>query len=270
MLTVLEVAGILAFAFAGASEAVQSGLDFFGVVTAATITAIGGGVLRDLLLGVHLPAGLLTWWYYVACAATAIMVFSCRRWSARLTGIVQIADAIGLAMFADTGASAATAHGAPFYAAALIGMTNGIGGGMIVDVLLRRTPVVLRQGVYALPALGAGLIVALGTKADLPRTPLTLTVVVLVLGVRLLAIKLNWNLAAGRPHRVLRQPRDPAFDDTEIRSGERTQELPRVPVSGARPAPAPVPRVTTPSPSVNPPWPARSPTAGRHSVQRRP
>ena len=201
MLIALEAMGIVAFAFAGATSAMQSRLDIFGVLVAASVTAIGGGVMRDVLLGVHPPVGLLTGWYFIACTITALAVFFCYPWLSRLkllTLVVRFADAVGLAMFTVTGASKSVELGAPWYAAAMVGMINAIGGGMVIETLLLRIPMVLRRDIYALPALGGGLIMALGTAAAIPATPMTLVVVALVVSVRMVAVTLNWNLPVGR------------------------------------------------------------------------
>ena len=244
MLLILEAIGIVAFAFVGAAEAVRSRLDVFGVVVAGTITAIGGGIMRDLLLGVHPPVGLLTWWYMVACVCTASVVFICHSQLTRLRPAIQFADAIGLGMFAVTGASRAVEHGAPFYAAAVIGMVGGIGGGIVVDVLLGRIPKVLRKEVYALPALGGGLLMALGSIAHLPPIPLKLVVVALVVSVRMVAVRLDWNLPVGS-----REPKPAAHGEVglpEVRpvplgtvpltANERTVELPTIRTSSLPPA----------------------------------
>ncbi|MFE5502821.1 trimeric intracellular cation channel family protein [Amycolatopsis japonica] len=236
---VLEAVGIVAFAYAGAAEALRARLDVFGVVVAAIVTAIGGGVLRDVLLGVHPPVGMLTAWYFVASIATALTVFFGYATLQRLGTAVQLADAVGLAMFTVTGTSKALGAGAPWYAAASVGMINAVGGGMVIETMLRRTPTVLRKDIYALPALGGGIVMAAGVAAGLPATASTLTVVALVVTVRMLAIRFDWHLAIGKPHPrpAGRKPdsRD-AMADTAILFlpsvpppwAERTVELPRV------------------------------------------
>jgi uncharacterized membrane protein YeiH len=213
VLVIFEGIGIVAFAFAGSSAAVQRNLDVFGVIVCAVVTALGGGVLRDLVLGVHPPTGLRTWWYYVACTATAVLVFFLRDRLSRFTLLLCGADAVGLGMFAVAGASLSVRHGMPWYAAAMIGMVNGIGGGMMVETMLGRTPTVLRKDIYALPALGGGVLVALGTEAGWPGTPLALGAVSLVVCVRMLAIGLNWHLPVARRQRVDVPAPDPLWNE---------------------------------------------------------
>jgi uncharacterized membrane protein YeiH len=234
VLVILEAVGIVAFAYAGAVRAVRARLDVFGVVVSATVTAIGGGVIRDVLLGVHPPVGMLTWWYLVTSTIVALTVFFGYSMAVRVSAAVQYADAVGLAMFTVAGASKALTFGAPWYAAAMVGMINAVGGGMVVETMLRRTPTVLRKDIYALPALGGGVAVAAGTAAAVPSTPLTLAVVALVVTVRVLAVRFDWHLAVGRPHPELK---DSGLDTAEtIRFlptarepwTERTIELPRI------------------------------------------
>lgn len=243
---VLEAVGIVAFAYAGAEGALRARLDVFGVVVAAIVTAIGGGVLRDVLLGVHPPVGMLTAWYFVASIATALAVLLGYARLKRLRTAVQFADAVGLAMFTVTGTSKALGAGAPWYAAASVGMINAVGGGMVVETMLRRTPTVLRKDIYALPALGGGVVMAVGVAAGLSADASTLAVVVLVVTVRMLAIRFDWHLAVGKPHPAPadRKPVSPdAMADTAVLPlpsepapwAERTVELPRVrPAAPAR------------------------------------
>ncbi|WP_309236106.1 TRIC cation channel family protein [Amycolatopsis sp. SID8362] len=236
---VLEAAGIVAFAYAGAAGALRARLDVFGVVVAAIVTAIGGGVLRDVLLGIHPPVGMLTAWYFVASIATALTVFFGYAVLQRLRTVVQFADAVGLAMFTVTGTAKALGAGAPWYAAASVGMINAVGGGMVVETMLRRTPTVLCKDIYALPAFGGGVVMAASAAAGLSATASTLAVVVLVVTVRMLALRFDWHLAVGKPHPgpADRKPVAPdAMADTAVMFlppgpapwAERTVELPRV------------------------------------------
>jgi uncharacterized membrane protein YeiH len=241
LLIVLESIGIVAFAFVGAVDAVRARLDLFGTAVAAMITAIGGGVLRDILLGDHPPLGLRTWWYFVAGLATALFVFCCYPRVTRLTVPVQFADAIGLAMFSMTGALKSVQHGAPLCTAALIGMVNAIGGGMIREMLLGRIPLVMRKEIYALPALGGALLVACGHLLKVSAQVTTPVVIVLVVAVRMLALRLNWNLAVARLERRPRRRRPPGAWGRYDGWNEPTVELP-VPGGGQpRQAGDPVP-----------------------------
>ncbi|MGH3492882.1 MAG: trimeric intracellular cation channel family protein, partial [Sciscionella sp.] len=106
-----------------------------------------------------------------------------------------------LGLFTTAGTTTALAAGAPGYTACLIGMTTGIGGGALRDVLLRQIPMVLRREIYALAALAGGLVVVGATATQLPQGVATLLGAVVVVGIRLLALWRHWNapVARGKP-----------------------------------------------------------------------
>ncbi|MCS7479092.1 trimeric intracellular cation channel family protein [Umezawaea endophytica] len=193
VLIVLELVGIAVFAASGALAAVRTRLDVFGVIVLALTTALGGGVIRDVLLGVHPPSSLTKWPYLLVPAVTGLLVFWFHPQVAKLRRAVLLLDAIGLGLFVTGGTSTALALGAPPYTACLIGMTTGIGGGALRDVLLREIPLVLRREIYAVAALLGGLVVAGGSVLGLPEEPVALAGSALVVVVRLLALWRKWN-----------------------------------------------------------------------------
>lgn len=194
MLTALELLGLVAFAASGALAAVRARLDVFGVVVIGVTTALGGGIMRDVLLGVTPPTSLRTWPYLTASALTALFVFRFHPQVARLRRPMLVADAIGLGLFATSGTAIALQLGTPVYTACLIGMTTGIGGGAIRDVLLREIPEVLRPGIiYALAALLGAVVVGAGHMLRWPEVPVAIAAAVLVVAVRLLALWRKWN-----------------------------------------------------------------------------
>lgn len=194
MLFALDLVGTVAFAASGALAAVAARLDLFGVVVLGLTTALGGGIIRDVLLGIHPPSTLSTWPYLVASAATALAVFAFHSQFARLRRAMQLADAVGLGVFATTGTAIALEAGAPVYTACLVGMTSGIGGGALRDVLLREVPLVLRKEVYALAALLGAVLVGVGHLVGLPGWPVTLVAAAVVVAVRVLAVWRQWNV----------------------------------------------------------------------------
>ncbi len=193
VLLVLEMVGIAVFAASGALAAVRARLDVFGVIVLALTTALGGGVIRDVLLGVHPPSSLTNWPFLLVPAVTGLLVFSFHPQVAKLRRAVQLLDAVGLGLFVTGGTSTALALGAPPYTACLVGMTTGIGGGALRDVLLREIPLVLRREIYAVAALLGCLVVAGGSVLGLPEGPLAVAGSVLVVAVRLLALWRKWN-----------------------------------------------------------------------------
>ncbi|MCX6466938.1 MAG: TRIC cation channel family protein [Pseudonocardiales bacterium] len=198
MLLVLDLVGVAVFAASGALAAVHARLDVFGVMVLAAVTALGGGIVRDVLLGVTPPSTLRQWPYLVVPAVVALLVFRWHPAVSRLRRGVQLADALGLALFVVTGTSVALATGAPAVTSALVGVITGVGGGVLRDVLLNEVPTVLRREIYALAAAGGAVVVVAGDAAGLARLPVALGAAFLVAAVRVLALWRRWN--APTPH----------------------------------------------------------------------
>ncbi|WP_214368663.1 trimeric intracellular cation channel family protein [Pseudonocardia sp. H11422] len=193
VLVVLDLIGVAVFAASGALAAVHARLDVFGVVVLATVTALGGGIIRDVLLGITPPTTLRQWPYLLTPLVVALIVFRFHPTVARLRRAVQLADALGLALFATTGTAVGLSVGAPAVTAALIGVITGIGGGVLRDVLLNEVPLVLRREIYALAAAAGAAVVVVGDRLGLPPGPVTLVGAALVAGLRVLALWRRWN-----------------------------------------------------------------------------
>ena len=161
-LLVLDLVGTFAFALNGALTAVRAAhVDIVGVVTLGMITAMGGGIIRDILLDALPPATFVDWRYLAVAAAGGLIAFLSSRWLSRFTSPIDVLDAAGLSMFAITGASKALEFGVGPVQAIILGTVTGVGGGTVRDVLIRQVPGVLSSGLYAIPALvGAALVVA--------------------------------------------------------------------------------------------------------------
>jgi uncharacterized membrane protein YeiH len=159
---VLDLAGTFVFALDGGWTALRTvRLDIVGVVTLATITAIGGGIIRDLLIGAVPPATFNDWRYLAVAIAGGLIAFVLSNWLERLSLPITVLDAAGLSLFAVTGASKALAYGLGPGQALILGAITGVGGGTLRDVLVREVPAVLQSGLYAIPAMiGAGITVA--------------------------------------------------------------------------------------------------------------
>ncbi len=162
MLLVLDLVGTFAFALNGALTAVRvAHVDIVGVITLGAVTALGGGILRDILLDALPPATFVDWRYLAVAASGGVIVFLFSRPLTRVTSSIDVLDAAGLSLFAVTGASKALDYGLGAIQAVILGAITGVGGGTMRDVLIRRIPAVLHRGLYALPAIiGAGITVA--------------------------------------------------------------------------------------------------------------
>jgi uncharacterized membrane protein YeiH len=193
MLLALDLVGIVVFALSGALVAVRRGLDLVGVVVLAAATALGGGLLRDVLIDDVPPPGLADWRYLLAAMAAGVVAFFWHPAIERLSRTITWFDAGGLGVFCVAGALKASDAGLGPLPAAVLGAVTGVGGGVLRDVLVREVPTVLRKGeLYAIPALaGAGLAVA-GVEAGLSDGAVAIPAAAVTIGWRLLAVHRGW------------------------------------------------------------------------------
>lgn len=197
LLIVLDMLGIFVFAISGALVAVRKELDIFGVLVLAGTTGLGGGFIRDVLIGAVPPAALADWRYLVVPLVAGLATFYFHPAIGRMERLVNVFDAAGLGLFCVTGALKALAFGLGPVPAALMGLLTAIGGGVARDLLAGRVPVVLRSEIYATPALvGASLAVAVNT-AGFQTWTAALPAAAVCFGWRLLAMRKGWN--APRP-----------------------------------------------------------------------
>jgi len=188
LILVLNLAGTFVFGLSGGLAAVRARLDLFGVVVLAAVVGLAGGITRDVLIGTP-PATFRDWRYLAATAAAGVVCFFAGRALERAERSVMIFDALGLGLFAVTGATKALQFGLGPVQAILLGTITGVGGGMLRDLLLREVPTVLREGLYAIPALlGASVLVVaqqLGSTNPLyPVLGVVVCVVVRLFGLR--------------------------------------------------------------------------------------
>jgi uncharacterized membrane protein YeiH len=192
-LQVLDLVGIFVFGITGALVGVRKKLDVFGIQVLALVTGLGGGFLRDVLIGATPPAALADGRYLAVPVVAGLMTFFLHPGIGRVERLVNVFDAAGLALFCVTGARKALDFGLSPLSAALLGTISGIGGGVIRDVLSGRVPVVLRSEIYAIPAfLGAGIVV-LADAAHYDATWVTIAGAAVCFVIRLLAIRRGWN-----------------------------------------------------------------------------
>jgi uncharacterized membrane protein YeiH len=200
LLLVIDLIGTALFAAEGATTGVHARLDLLGVLVVAFVTALGGGILRDLLLGAVPPSSIRDWRYAATALGAGMAVFVLRTpIAASGEGWVQVLDAAGLSLFAVAGAAKAIDFGIHPLLATMLGGLTGVGGGTMRDVLLTQVPTVLRADIYAAAALlGAAVTVAIRRSG---RRPLVadLSGIAVCFATRMLAVHFHWNLpvAAG-------------------------------------------------------------------------
>jgi uncharacterized membrane protein YeiH len=201
VLLVLDLLGTFAFALNGALTAVGAvHVDIVGVLTLGVITAVGGGIIRDILLGALPPATFIDWRYLTVAGAGGLLVFLFSRALSRFRTPIDVLDAAGLSLFAVTGAGKALELGSGPMQAIILGTVTAVGGGTLRDVLIREIPGVLSSGLYAIPALmGAALLVLVssGGPRQVPGVPVALGAAGLCFVVRM--VGLYFRLDAPRP-----------------------------------------------------------------------
>jgi uncharacterized membrane protein YeiH len=191
---VLDLCGVFVFALSGALAAVLRKLDIVGVVVVATISAIGGGLLRDVVLPDVPPPVLADWRYVAVSTAAAVLVFFFHPQVGRVTRAVRVFDAAGLGFFAVSGTSKALAFGLGPVPAMILGVITGCGGGVLRDVLLREIPLVLRTGeLYAVTALAGSLVVVAGDALGTYDAPTAAVGVGVVFLLRMVALRRRWS-----------------------------------------------------------------------------
>ena len=191
-LVVLDLVGIFVFAISGGLVGVRKDLDVFGILVLAGTTGLGGGFLRDVLIGATPPAALADWRYLMVPVAAGVLTFWFHPAVGRRERAVTVLDAFGLGLFCVTGTLKALDYGLGPVPAALMGMVTGIGGGMARDLLASRVPVVFRGELYATPALAGAFVTVLGARLDLPTAVVAAAGAGVCIVWRLVAMWRNW------------------------------------------------------------------------------
>lgn len=202
VLFVLELIGAAAFAVSGAMAAIEKRADIFGVLFLAVTTALGGGVIRDVLIGRIPPVMFVSYWYLLISVAAALAVFidaylrseKYKLHLDKLDAVNNIFDAIGLAVFTVSGMNAAMPVSDNIILVLFVGMCTGVGGGMLRDVMTKTMPKVLRKRVYAVASLlGGGLYYAMYALGANQLASIGCGML-LIFALRLFATIYKWNL----------------------------------------------------------------------------
>lgn len=194
LLTVLNIVGVIAFTLSGVLKGLKHQLDIFGIIVLGAITAIGGGIIRDLLLN-KIPNTIISETdIYLSVTVSIIGYFIAQNLDS-LGKLISITDALGLAAFVIIGAEAALTSGIGLMGTAIMATLTGVGGGMIRDSLVRETPFVLKEDLYAtLCVLGGMLYYYFAMYTEVPKTVYSNIIMIAIFLTRLLAIKYKLNL----------------------------------------------------------------------------
>jgi len=200
----MELAGTIAFACSGAILAIRKRMDLLGICIMGVVTAVGGGMLRDILLGVHPPMMFRHPGFTTVSAVTGILVFIVARWHRKrpdshrydLPGerAMFAADTVGLAAFTVSGVAVAREAGyGSVFLLTFLGTLTGTGGGVIRDLLAQEPPYIFTKHVYACASIAGGLLCALlwDAAGELGASAAGAVTVILI---RALAAHYRWNL----------------------------------------------------------------------------
>ena len=191
---VLGLAGTFAFGLNGALTAMKAErLDLVGVVVLGMMTALGGGIVRDILLGALPPATFRDWRYLTVALVSAAVAFLAGRYLTRVSRAIDVFDAAGLSLFC-VGTAVGFAHGLGPFQSAILGAITAVGGGTIRDVVIRRVPTVLTSGLYAVPALVGAAITAIALDAHSYGTAVALAAAFVCFAIRLAGLRYNLNV----------------------------------------------------------------------------
>ena len=204
-LFVLEITGTVAFAISGAMTAMKKNMDMFGVMILALTTAVGGGILRDLILGITPPNTFREPVYALTAIVTAVLVFL--PW---IRGVFQryrriydltllVMDSVGLGIFTVIGVQTAQAQSGDYslFLLAFVGVITGVGGGVLRDVMAGNTPYIFVKHVYASASV-AGALLCAGLWGVLPGIWAMNLGAAAVIVIRLLSAHYRWSLPRAR------------------------------------------------------------------------
>jgi uncharacterized membrane protein YeiH len=200
LLLVIDLIGTALFAAEGASTAIQARLDLLGLLVLAFVTALGGGIIRDLLIGDAPPSSIRNWHYPATALAAGVAVFVLHASTAGINPwLVTTLDAAGLSFFAVAGATKALEFNLHPLLATMMGGITGVGGGTVRDLLIGQVPKVLRTDVYAAAALFGAAVTIVCLRARINAVVANSSGIVGCFALRMLAVYHHWNLprAAG-------------------------------------------------------------------------
>ena len=198
VLYILDLAGTFVFAVSGGLKAVKYELDILGILVLATLTGVGGGIIRDVLLGSTPPAVFQEELYLIICLLGGLVVFFGASHVEPRWREMMIADAIGLGVFAGVGAVKAATFGlGPIGIIMMAGLT-ATGGGVVRDILVREIPAVIQKDFYASAALAGGIVYLITSLIDMePIFPLVIAAIT-TSGLRFYALFSKLNLPKAR------------------------------------------------------------------------
>jgi len=194
LLYLFDLLGTVAFAISGAVAGVRKNFDLYGIIVLALVTAVGGGTIRDVLVGRIPPFIFTDINYFLISIAAALITFFFHKYVEKKYKLLLIMDAIGLGVFTVIGISVGLQYNIGYFGAVVMGVMTGTFGGMIRDVLQKEVPLVLQKEIYASACIIGGIVFVV---FDILKINNVLNVAisgVAVFLIRFVAIQKNWHL----------------------------------------------------------------------------
>jgi len=198
-----DLLGVFSASASGALTGIRKGLDLVGILVLGAVTGLGGGAVRDLMIGARPPAFLADWRYLTIATAAAVAVIAAEhgalpagaalRSRVRLSTAYLLVDSLTLGCFAVSGTGKALQSGLSPVPAALMGVMTAVGGGVLRDMLVAEVPTVLRREFYAIPAAIGSAIIVLADRYEPAATPLAFAAAGATAALRLLAVHRDWH-----------------------------------------------------------------------------
>ena len=204
ILFILEIIGTIAFSISGTFVAIKAKFDVFGVIVIGCITSVGGGIMRDILIG-NVPPTIFSRLYIMIIAAlTSLAVFLIFYYSRKRSEVMRkkieqinnVFDAMGLAAFTVMGTELAFTNGfsGNVFLSVILGVLTGVGGGLLRDILTETSPYIFKKHVYAVAAiLGSLLYYLIKIWSNNSIFP-SIAAIIFIFGIRILATKYRWRL----------------------------------------------------------------------------
>lgn len=201
----IDYLGTFAFAISGLRLASEKQFDLFGAFIVGMATAVGGGTLRDLMIGVS--PFWMTQWIYLFIVLLAVLAFLfLHREISRISHTIFLFDTIGLGLFTVVGFQKTLDAGFPLYACNIMGMCTGAAGGVIRDILINEVPLIFRRDIYALACMVGGLFYTIAVYYQMPLVVTQIGCAISVILIRLFAVRYHWQLPLLHEYRLPKFP----------------------------------------------------------------
>lgn len=211
----IDYLGTFAFAISGLRLASEKQFDLFGAFIVGMATAVGGGTLRDVILGIS-PFWMTQWIYLVIVLIAVLAFLFLHKFISRISQTIFLFDTIGLGLFTVVGFQKTLDAGFPLYACNLMGMCTGAAGGVIRDILINEVPLIFRRDIYALACFVGGIFYTIAVIHGAPPVVSQIGCALSVILMRLFAVRYHWQLP------LLHEYRLPRVSNRNMNSGSRT------------------------------------------------